>query len=112
MAIKREVVETRKTKKGALNWIARYLDIVPGPDEWADSTHWNGSEMLPIRIKFTAERQPAGNTWDIVRYVDDLQDEAPSDDTPFGRGGDWCAWCGADWKAPHERGCPRPDGES
>jgi hypothetical protein len=33
------------------------------------------------------------------------------DDTPFGRGGDYCPWCGADWKAPHERECARPEGE-
>lgn len=28
------------------------------------------------------------------------------DGTPFGRGGDWCPWCGADWKQPHHEECP------
>lgn len=28
------------------------------------------------------------------------------DDTPFGRGGDHCPWCAADWKAPHYPDCP------
>jgi hypothetical protein len=28
------------------------------------------------------------------------------DDTPFGRGGDHCPWCGADWKSEHADDCP------
>jgi DnaJ-class molecular chaperone len=27
------------------------------------------------------------------------------DQTPCGTGGDWCAWCGADWKRPHDFDC-------
>lgn len=31
------------------------------------------------------------------------------DGTPYGMGGDWCAWCGADWKDEHAVGCSRPE---
>ena len=27
------------------------------------------------------------------------------DQTPLGTGGDYCAYCGADWKQPHDEGC-------
>ena len=27
------------------------------------------------------------------------------DDTPYGRDGDHCPWCGHDWKEPHDRDC-------
>jgi Fe-S-cluster containining protein len=30
------------------------------------------------------------------------------DHTPFGMGGDWCPFCGADWKRPHDEGCESP----
>lgn len=50
---------------------------------------------------------------DMVAELSNIHghDEAPSDDTPYGRGSDHCPWCGADWKAPHDRDCPRPEGE-
>ena len=28
------------------------------------------------------------------------------DNTPYGRGGDHCPWCAADWKRPHRASCP------
>ena len=36
------------------------------------------------------------------------QDQDEHDDTPFGRDGDHCPWCAADWKAPHDEECARP----
>jgi hypothetical protein len=31
------------------------------------------------------------------------------DDTPFGKDGDHCPWCGADWRQPHSEYCDRRD---
>jgi hypothetical protein len=33
-------------------------------------------------------------------------DRVLDDPSPFGHGGDWCPWCGADWKQPHREECP------
>jgi hypothetical protein len=40
---------------------------------------------------------------------DKVMQEPEKDDTPFGRWGDHCPWCAADWKAPHRDECERPE---
>lgn len=51
----------------------------------------------------------------VVVYLDEHKDHEEGegfwdyDGTPYGKGADHCPWCGADWKAPHERGCTRPE---
>jgi hypothetical protein len=30
------------------------------------------------------------------------------DPTPYGMGGDWCPFCGSDWKQPHAEECESP----
>jgi hypothetical protein len=44
-------------------------------------------------------------TLDAEEFGPIPSDGEPTDDTPFGRGGDWCPWCGADWKAECEPDC-------
>lgn len=52
----------------------------------------------------------------LVVYVEDMDFEVTEefeqmpagDGTPYGKGGDWCPWCGSDWKSDHERNCNRP----
>ncbi len=41
----------------------------------------------------------------LRRRVDAGQEEDP---TPYGLGGDWCPFCGQDWKRPHYEECESP----
>jgi hypothetical protein len=45
---------------------------------------------------------------DYDRLWDAVTAGEVEDHTPYGMGGDWCPFCGADWKREHDGGCESP----
>lgn len=103
----------------------KLVTSVPDHDDWHVWTEMGPDDegefwYVSDHEGYTLDAEEFGPFTDAdVLTADQLKDmrvfdaDAPAaDDTPWGRGGDWCPWCGSDWKAEHEIGCQRPDNGS
>lgn len=95
------------------------VNAIPDHDDWneyweykdADGEFWYSSGNDEEHYTLSADEfGPIADGMDLSEVLNSL-DGRDGDGTPYGRGGDWCPWCGADWKAQHDVDCTRPSNE-